>query len=88
MTSYLTSIHSLVTGAVVHYLLPMDRISGTTVINPSGLDATAFGDPDIFSPGILRKAIRLDDKNQFVRAAGPGHRYECFGDLDKCPLGK
>lgn len=73
-------------GAVTHYRLPMDLRVGTTLMNPSGLDAKAIGNPEMV-PGILGKAIRVNGKDTYVQVTGPGHRYECFGDLDKCPLG-
>ncbi|CAH1790209.1 unnamed protein product [Owenia fusiformis] len=73
---------------LTHYSLPMDIIFMDTVINPSGLDAQVRGAPKQITPGIKHQAISLEGKKyQFVRVAGPGHRYECFGDLSKCPEG-
>ena len=66
----------------------MDSLSGNTVNNPSGLDATVFGNPRLLSRGIKRQALRLDRPGEYLRVAGPGHRYECFGDLDRCNMGK
>jgi hypothetical protein len=64
----------------------MDQISDSTVINPSGLDSQAVGDVQLVD-GVRGKAAQLDGKNTYIRVAGPGHRYECFGDLDMCPMG-
>lgn len=75
------------TGAVTHYSIPMDQILDTTVINPSGMDTTAYGQVELVN-GVRGQAIQLDAKNSYIRVAGPGHRYECFGDLDICPMGK
>ncbi len=77
----------LISGAVDHYELPMDIILGQTVINPSGLDARAHGNPSLIS-GVVNRAIQLDTPEQYVNISGPGHRYECFGDLDLCDMGK
>ena len=76
----------IVPDVVTHYSLPMDLLMGTTLLNPSGLDASAFGSPDMVR-GVVGQAIRLDGRNSYVRVTGPGHRQECFGDLDKCPSG-
>ena len=65
----------------------MDIIQGTILINPSGLDASVFGSP-VLSPGILGQSIEVDGKDRYIKVSGPSHRYECFGDLDKCPKGK
>ena len=60
---------------------------GTTIINPSGLDASAVGSPSLVK-GVSGRAVELDTPTQYVKVSGPGHRYECFGDLDLCNLGK
>lgn len=77
----------LFSGAVISYELPMDIMLGSTIINPSGLDASAVGSPDLV-PGVIDRAIRLETPRQYMKVSGPGHRYECFGDLDLCNLGK
>ena len=76
-----------VSGAVTFYELPMDIMLGTTIINPSGLDASAVGSPSLIR-GVSGQAVELDTPAQYVKVSGPGHRYECFGDLDLCNLGK
>lgn len=78
---------SLVAGAVTHYALPMDIMLGTTLINPSGLDASAVGAPALVE-GVAGKAVQLNTPRQYVKVSGPGHRLECFGDLDLCNLGE
>ncbi len=65
----------------------MDIILGQTVINPSGLDARAHGNPQLVA-GVVGRAIQLDTPEQYINVSGPGHRYECFGDLDLCDMGK
>lgn len=65
----------------------MDRVSGTTLVNPSGLDATVFGVPSL-TRGIQGNAIETNGRDKYIRVSGPGHRFECFGDLDKCPNGR
>ena len=65
----------------------MDIMLGTTIINPSGLDASAVGSPSLVR-GVSGRAVELDTPSQYVKVSGPGHRYECFGDLDLCNLGK
>ena len=65
----------------------MDIMLGTTIINPSGLDASAVGSPSLVR-GVSARAVELDTPTQYVKVSGPGHRYECFGDLDLCNLGK
>ena len=65
----------------------MDIMLGTTIINPSGLDASAVGSPSLVR-GVSGRAVELDTPTQYVKVSGPGHRYECFGDLDLCNLGK
>lgn len=64
----------------------MDQILETTIINPSGMDTSAIGNVQLVD-GVTNQAIKLDGQNSYVRIAGPGHRYECFGDLDLCPMG-
>lgn len=66
----------------------MDHLRGNTVINPSGLDATVFGSPSLLPRGIKRQALRLEIPRQYLRVAGPGHRYECLGDLERCQTGR
>ncbi|XP_060080041.1 uncharacterized protein LOC132559439 isoform X2 [Ylistrum balloti] len=68
-----------------YYHLPMDAIEGTSLSNPSGLDARVYGAP-ILTRGALNKALVLD-RGQWIQVSGPGHRYECFGDLDLCSRG-
>ncbi len=75
------------TGAVTHYILPMDHRVGAVLTNPSGLDARVIGNPEMV-PGILDRAIRVDGRDDYIQVVGPGHRDECFGDLDLCPLGR
>ena len=65
----------------------MDIMLGTTIINPLGLDASAVGSPSLVR-GVSGRAVELDTPTQYVKVSGPGHRYECFGDLDLCNLGK
>ena len=65
----------------------MDIMLGTTIINPSGLDASAVGNPSLVR-GVSGRAVELDTPAQYVKVSGPGHRFECFGDLDLCNLGK
>ena len=72
---------------MTHYILPMDMLLGTTLINPSGLDSSAFGSPNLIK-GLIKRAIRLNGRDTYVKVVGPGHRSECFGDLDKCPSGR
>lgn len=64
----------------------MDRLSGTTLVNPSGLDATAYGQP-LLSRGVRGNAIQSNGKDKYIRVSGPAHRFECFGDLEKCQEG-
>jgi len=64
----------------------MDRIVGSSVENPSGLDARVTGSPRLLS-GANGNAIRLDCAVEKVTVSGPGHRQECFGDLSRCPKG-
>ena len=78
---------ALCSGAITHYTIPMDQILDTTIINPSGMDTTAFGSVELVQ-GVRGQAVKLDGKNSYIRIAGPGHRYECFGDLDMCPMGE
>ena len=73
-------------GSVTHYYLPMDSVYGEMLINPSGLDSSAIGRPK-FTRGIINKALVMDTRHQYIKVTGPGHRYECLGDLDLCPLG-
>ena len=65
----------------------MDIMLGTTIINPSGLDASAIGNPSLVR-GVSGRAVELDTPAQYMKVSGPGHRYECFGDLDLCNLGE
>jgi hypothetical protein len=62
-------------------------LTGNRIANPSGLDARAQGYPPLVR-GPRRNAILLNGRDNHVRVSGPAHRHECFGDLDKCPLGK
>lgn len=71
----------------VHYKLPMDRIVGSAVQNPSGLDAEVTGTPRLV-PGAVGNAIRLDCSKERIKVSGPGHRQECFGDLSLCRDGE
>lgn len=73
-------------GTVVHYTLPMDVIQGRTIVNPSGLDASVSGSV-VPGRGIVRNAIQVNGRETYIRVTGPGHRLECFGDLDQCTLG-
>ena len=72
----------------------MNTLLGTSSLNPSGLDAEVGGNPRSTRelPQVVRgakgKALQIDATEQFLRVSGPGHRYECFGDLDLCPNGK
>lgn len=97
---YLESIHNLwemkwvqsryfffISDMDVHYQLPMDRIVGSSVENPSGLDARVTGIPRLVL-GAAGNAIQLDCAKEKVMVSGPGHRDECFGDLSLCPNGK
>lgn len=74
-------------GSVQHYLLPMDEVVDTTIINPSGLDSKVMGNGRLVG-GVQGSALRLNGRDSYVQVAGPGHRQECFGDLDKCPMGE
>lgn len=65
----------------------MDALRGRNIDNPSGLEATVSGSPQMV-PGILENAIQVNGRSSFVRVAGPSHRSECFGDLDLCPHGE
>ncbi|BFZ21895.1 hypothetical protein BsWGS_24934 [Bradybaena similaris] len=71
---------------LAHYQLPMDSLDRDFVHNPSGLDARVYGNPELVR-GIHEMALRLDGRSQWVRVSGPGHKKECFGDLDHCPKG-
>ncbi|KAK6166927.1 hypothetical protein SNE40_023527 [Patella caerulea] len=68
------------------YHLPMDRLSGNGLINPSGMASTVHGNPQIV-PGVVKQALELDGRVQYARIAGSSHRAECLGDLSKCPDG-
>ncbi|XP_021368526.1 uncharacterized protein LOC110460117 isoform X2 [Mizuhopecten yessoensis] len=68
-----------------YYHLPMDALDGTSLVNPSGLDARVYGNPTL-TRGALNKALVLD-RGQWIQVSGPGHRYECFGDLELCSKG-
>ena len=82
------AVYMYFTGRETHYILPFDSfLADLTIDNPSGLDALSFGGPQL-QDGILGRAIRLDNRNQYIEVAGPGHRDECFGDLDKCSDGE
>lgn len=74
-------------GSATYYELPMDEIKVQRLVNPSGLDAKAYGSPT-FRRGIRNQALVLDGKDKYIRVSGPAHRSECFGDLDQCPSGK
>jgi len=65
----------------------MDAIKGRLLVNPSGLDSIVHHRPARVR-GALNGAIQIDGKSQWVEVTGPGHRYECFGDLSLCPEGK
>ncbi|KAL4216896.1 neuroligin protein binding [Mactra antiquata] len=69
-----------------YYHLPMDVIEGDQILNPSGLDAKFTGSPHIV-PAVLYTGMKLDCSRQYIKVSGPGHRYECFGDLSLCPDG-
>ena len=42
----------------------------------------------LFLAGVKRGALRLIGANQTAQVAGPGHHYECFGDLSLCRKGE
>ncbi|CAG5122159.1 unnamed protein product, partial [Candidula unifasciata] len=71
---------------LAHYQLPMDSLDKDLIHNPSGLDARVYGNPQMVR-GIHEMALRLDGRSQWIRVSGPGHKKECFGDLDHCPKG-
>ncbi|KAL3854429.1 hypothetical protein ACJMK2_013699, partial [Sinanodonta woodiana] len=71
---------------VTHYHLPMDTINGETLENPSGLDTRVIGQPQT-GLGVMLNSLTIEGKTQWIKVSGPGHRTECFGDLDLCPLG-
>jgi len=80
-------VPSFIPALSAHYQLPMDvMLSGGRIVNPSGLDARATGYPP-FVRGVRHNAVQLNGRDNHVRVSGPAHRHECFGDLDKCPLG-
>ena len=64
----------------------MDVIMESILLNPSGLDAMAFGSATII-PGVRAHAVLVDGKDSYVRISASGHRLECLGDLTLCPLG-
>lgn len=64
----------------------MDEIKLQRLVNPSGLDAKAYGSPALHG-GIRNRAVVLDGKDKYIQVSGPAHRFECFGDLDLCPSG-
>lgn len=68
------------------YHLPMNTLIGRTSVNPSGLDANIDGSNGL--PKSVRgpegNAIRIRGRREWLHVTGPGHRYECFGDLEKC----
>ena len=66
----------------------MDHVlPGNRVLNPSGLDARLSGHATFVS-GARYRALLVDGRDSFIRVSGPGHRHECFGDIDKCPNGR
>jgi len=71
----------------VHYELPMDRITGNRIANPSGLDARVSGDATFVS-GARDRGLMVDGSDSFIRVSGPGHRHECLGDISRCPNGR
>lgn len=73
--------------SVTHYELPMDEIRAQRLVNPSGLDAMAYGSPALHE-GIRSRAVALDGKDKYVKVSGQAHRSECFGDLDLCTSGE
>lgn len=64
----------------------MNMLIGRTSVNPSGLDANIDGSNGL--PKSVRgpegNAIRIRGRREWLQVSGPGHRYECFGDLEKC----
>ena len=71
----------------MYYHLPMDVLNINMIPNPSGLDAQVTGSPQLVD-GVVYKALRIDGARQKIKVSGPGHRNECFGDLNLCPEGK
>ena len=68
----------------------MNTLIGRTSVNPSGLDANIDGSNGL--PNSVRgpegNALRIRGRREWLQVTGPGHRYECFGDLEKCHHGK
>ncbi|XP_056012893.1 uncharacterized protein LOC125678424 isoform X7 [Ostrea edulis] len=73
----------------VFYHLPMNTLIGRTSVNPSGLDANIDGSIGLpkSTRGVMGNAIRIRGRREWLQVTGPGHRYECFGDLEKCNKG-
>jgi hypothetical protein len=73
----------------VFYHLPMNTLIGRTSVNPSGLDANIDGSTGLPRSvrGAMDNAIRIRGRREWLQVTGPGHRYECFGDLEKCSKG-
>ena len=65
----------------------MDEIKYSILQNPSGLDATVYGQP-ISIKGAKNNALLIDGKNQYLKVSGRRHRKECLGDLELCFEGK
>ncbi|XP_062614011.1 uncharacterized protein LOC134275752 isoform X2 [Saccostrea cucullata] len=75
--------------SVVFYHLPMNTLIGRTSVNPSGLDANIDGSNGLPKTvkGAMGNAIRIRGRREWLQVSGPGHRHECFGDLEKCHKG-
>jgi len=61
----------------------MDEIKNKILQNPSGLDATVYGQPRTVK-GAKGNALQINGQQQYLKVSGKRHRRECLGDLELC----
>ncbi|XP_052079469.1 uncharacterized protein LOC127717737 isoform X2 [Mytilus californianus] len=68
---------------VSFYYLPMDSIKNNILQNPSGLDSTVTGQPQLIK-GAKNNALQINGQTQYLKVSGRRHRKECLGNLELC----